>query len=65
MEKLGEGTFGFVDLPEDMQEEANRGIREVWKARSRRASGVFALKKILMHNEKEGVRPPRREQRRL
>lgn len=29
--------------------------REVYKGRSRRTGAVFALKKILMHNEKDGV----------
>lgn len=29
---------------------------EVYKARSKRDGSIFALKKILMHNEKDGVR---------
>jgi hypothetical protein len=29
---------------------------EVYKARSRRDGSIVALKKILMHNEKDGVR---------
>ena len=36
--------------------------REVHKARSRRNGSLVALKKIIMHNEKDGVRydlPPR------
>ncbi|KAJ8183870.1 hypothetical protein LV157_005818 [Aspergillus fumigatus] len=36
--KLGEGTFG----------------REVYKARSKKDGSIVALKKILMHNEKDG-----------
>ena len=54
LEKLGEGTFGYH----------NRKLRiswlilisEVWKARHVGSKELFALKKILMHNEKEGVR---------
>jgi serine/threonine-protein kinase BUR1 len=29
---------------------------EVYKARSKRSGSIVALKKILMHNEKDGVR---------
>jgi len=32
--------------------------REVWKARHNESKQLFALKKILMHNEKEGVWAP-------
>ena len=49
LEKLGEGTFGSVpcfDVTDDS---------EVWKARLPATKELFALKKILMHNEKEGV----------
>jgi hypothetical protein len=30
--------------------------REVYKARSKKDGSIVALKKILMHNEKDGVR---------
>lgn len=39
-----------------LEMEADLLHSEVWKARSRRHRRIFALKKILMHNEKEGVR---------
>jgi len=55
MEKLGEGTFGcdlFAHFLHDKMLIANS---EVWKARAVNSKELFALKKILMHNEKEGV----------
>ena len=50
LEKLGEGTFGYIRL---ILYWANDS--EVWKAGRRDSKQLFALKKILMHNEKEGV----------
>jgi len=50
LEKLGEGTFGYgLCLGE------NANPSEVWKAQRTDTKEIFALKKILMHNEKEGV----------
>jgi hypothetical protein len=49
LEKLGEGTFGY---PLRLT-----NISEVWKARRHGSKEIYALKKILMHNEKEGVFP--------
>lgn len=33
-------------------------LREVWKASARKNSSTVALKKILVHNEKDGVSGP-------
>ena len=49
LEKLGEGTFGYISIHIATYDS------EVWKARRRDSKQLFALKKILMHNEKEGV----------
>ena len=57
IEKLGEGTFGYPSLPQ-----LSNGS-EVWKARVHGSSQLYALKKILMHNEKEGVLVPPTRQR--
>ena len=34
---------------------ANVGCSEVHRARSKRTGALYALKKIIMHNEKDGV----------
>ena len=57
LEKLGEGTFGYQFL--FLEGQANDS--EVWKAGRRDSKQLFALKKILMHNEKEGVCSPLQE----
>jgi serine/threonine-protein kinase BUR1 len=49
LEKLGEGTFGYSPHHKPINDS------EVWKARRHNSKELFALKKILMHNEKEGV----------
>ncbi|KAI9797527.1 MAG: serine/threonine protein kinase, CMGC, CDC2/CDK sub [Piccolia ochrophora] len=60
LDKLGEGTFGcaapsvVVDLDEKAVLRTDLFDSEVHKARSRRSGAVVALKKILMHNEKDG-----------
>jgi len=51
IEKLGEGTFGYRLFARFLHDKTLIANREVWKARAE----LFALKKILMHNEKEGV----------
>ena|SRR6186713_101692 len=67
LEKLGEGTFGWVNTQAPCAEEAS-GKDEwltdrvptasmVYKARSlKHPDKLYALKKIIMHNEKDGVR---------
>lgn len=42
-----------MDLPETLLTVAV--VSEVYKARSKATSAIVALKKILMHNEKDGV----------
>jgi serine/threonine-protein kinase BUR1 len=53
MEKLGEGTFGYGPSASSCGNLTTNS--EVWKARGIHTKELFALKKILMHNEKEGV----------
>ncbi len=62
--KLGEGTFGsgsseraVVEQSACSQTETDGFLEfsEVHKARSRKNGAIVALKKILMHNEKDGV----------
>lgn len=57
--KLGEGTFGYVDrlVPSRLSNFADcLWNREVHRARSNKTGALVALKKIIMHNEKDGVR---------
>jgi len=55
IEKLGEGTFGYRLFARFLHDKTLIANREVWKARAVNSKELFALKKILMHNEKEGV----------
>lgn len=55
MTKLGEGTFGHVFYSLSPSLGANGLVREVHKAKFRPTGRVVALKRILMHNEKEGM----------
>lgn len=62
LEKLGEGTFGCVTVRAGKRMyfrfiELTQGMahREVHKAKSHKTGALVALKKILMHNEKDGV----------
>lgn len=55
--KLGEGTFGYEFFAQTLLGcLLTKGIHsEVYKARSKATGDILALKKILMHNEKDGV----------
>jgi serine/threonine-protein kinase BUR1 len=57
--KLGEGTFGYLTILQVSFALANPRylLSEVHRARSRKTGAIVALKKILMHNEKDGVGP--------
>ena len=58
--KLGEGTFGYVRLLlYSLHPRALLTLlanSEVHRARSHKTGALVALKKIIMHNEKDGVR---------
>ena len=54
--KLGEGTFGCVVIRLCFgANETDDRCREVHKAVQRQSDKAVALKRILMHNEKEGM----------
>ena len=62
LEKLGEGTFGCVTVTDGerfnspcIELTSGMAYREVHKAKSHKTGALVALKKILMHNEKDGV----------
>lgn len=58
--KLGEGTFGYVFImcfPRAIVASIDTILlSEVHRARSRKTGALVALKKIIMHNERDGVR---------
>lgn len=60
LNKLGEGTFGFVIAVFVLLDRlsANSHPSEVHRARSKKTGALVALKKIIMHNEKDGVSTP-------
>ncbi len=49
------GLLGETIWPSLLGLDAKFGPSEVHKARSRRTGALVALKKIIMHNEKDGV----------
>lgn len=61
MTKLGEGTFGYVahslafHFALSMDSILTESTREVHKALHKNTQATVALKRILMHNEKEGM----------
>lgn len=56
--KLGEGTFGLVFPIQCTVVNADYLSSEVHRARSKKTGALVALKKIIMHNEKDGVGAP-------